>query len=144
MAPFSVSRSSKVGDRRPPAGAVKRAPQRLAVDGEHTRAGLVNRLDPGDETALEPLGIQGRKQVSKLVMRWRGVLVREEAAQKTQLPLAEKSHIHPTLGAAEDRNQVQQQNPVKRIKHFPFLAGIVHSIALKENANGLATVVAGD
>ena len=84
------------------------------------------------------------KQVSKLAVRRRGVLVREEAAQKTQLPLAEKSHIHPTLGAAEDRNQVQQQNPVKRIKHFPFLAGIVHSIALKENANGLATVVAGD
>ena len=52
------------GDRCPLAGAIKRAPQRLAADGEHTRAGLMNHLDPGDETALEPLGIQGRKEVS--------------------------------------------------------------------------------
>ena len=95
----------------------------------------MNRLDPGDETALEPLGIQGRKQVSKLVVRWRGVLVRVETARKIQLPLAEKCHIHPTLGAAQHRNQDQQQNPVKRIKHFPFLAGIIKTREMLKKIN---------
>ena len=84
---------------------------------------------------MEPLGIQGRKYVSKLVVRWCGLLVREETARKIQLPLAEKRHIHPTLGTAQDRNQGQQQNPVKRIKHFPILAGIVKTRKMLKKIN---------
>ncbi len=61
------------------------------------------------------------------------------------IPLAEKRHIHPTLGTArlpklyggqaQDRNQGQQQNLIKRIKHFPFLAGIVKTRKMLKKIN---------
>ena len=53
-------------------------------------------------TSLKLLGIELGKDVAKLIMAGRAVLEGPEAAQKTQLFLAEFLDFHPAVGAGKN------------------------------------------
>ena len=61
----------------------------LAVDGDHLGRRTGQRGDPGDEAALESLGVERRENVAQLIVRWRPVAKRPEPAQEFELLFAE-------------------------------------------------------
>ena len=84
----------------------------------------MNGLNPGNKAALEALRTQCHKHVTKLIVRWRAVLVRQEAAQKTKLASAKMCNINPSFSTAKDCKQSQQQYLIKWIKYFPDLTRV--------------------
>ena len=130
-------------DRRLGPALLIGAPQRLAVDGDDVGAELGERADPGDEAALELLGIERREQVAQLVVRRRAVLERPEAAQKLKLLLAELGDLHPALGGGQHGHQAQQQHLVERIPHLAGLARVFEGLEMLQPPNDLIECALG-
>ncbi len=84
----------------------------LAVDGDHLSRRTGQRGDPGDETALENLGVERRENVAQLIVRWRPVAERPEAAQEFELPFAEPRDIGERFRTRQRRQKAEKQNLV--------------------------------
>ena len=56
----------------------------LAVDGDHPRRHPGHRGDPGDEAALELLGVERGEDVAEMIVGRRAVLERPEAAKQSR------------------------------------------------------------
>lgn len=115
----------------------------FAVDDDHLGRRTGQRGDPGDETALESLGVERRKNVAQLIVRWRPVAERPEAAQKLELPFAELRDIGERLRTRQHRQKTEKQNLVERIDHLaalPMIRQLVE-IAKKHNRPGKSSVV---
>ena len=63
---------------------------RFAIDRHDVVTEFGERGDPGDEAALEGFGVEGREQITELVMRRRAVLERREPPKEVELALAEQ------------------------------------------------------
>jgi len=74
-----------------------------------------------ETVALELLGVERGKDVAEVIVRGRSIAKRQEPAQKADLLLAEPRDIAERLGAAEHREQAQQQHLGEWIKNFSAL-----------------------
>ena len=89
-------------DRRLAALAVVGAAQGLAVDRDHAFRRAGQRGDPGDEAALELIGIQGSEDVAKMIVRGRAVPKRPEPAHQVDLPSPEAGDVDEGVGARQN------------------------------------------
>ena len=98
-------------------------PQRLAVDGDHPLWRSGQRRNPGDEAALELLGVEDPQDVAQMVVC---VSERPEAAQKSELLAAEQSDIDERLGPSRYR-RAGRAGGSHRADGSPCLAGEGHA-----------------
>ena len=103
-------------------------PRGLAIDGDAPlrHAGL--RGDPGNEAALELLGVEHREDVAEMVVCRRATLERTEAPQKLELLSAEQGDIGDRLGTGQHGEQTRRQDLVQRVGHLALLAGPFRSL----------------
>ena len=94
----------------------------LAIDGDHPRRHPGQRGDPGDEAALELLGVQRGEDIAEVIVRRRAIPERPEAAQKLKLLDAEAGDIGEGLRPGQHGEQTQQQDLIERIGHLAGLA----------------------
>ena len=83
----------------------------FTIDGNDPGRDAGHRGDPGDEAALELLGIEGRKDIAEMIVRRRSIAERPQPAQEANLFLAKRSgslklvgfhHQARTLKRAQD------------------------------------------
>ena len=123
-------------DRRLAALLLAGAARGLAVDGDHlalARAG--QRGDPGDEAALERLGVERGEYVAEVIVRRRSVAKRPEPAQERELLLAEPGDVDEGLSPGQHRQKAQQKHLIERIHHLAALARVrqILEIAQKDD-----------
>ena len=109
----------------------------LAIDGDHPVRRSGQRRDPGDEAALELLGVERGQDVAEMIVRRRAVLERPEAAQKLELLAAEQGDIDEGLGPGQHREQAQQQDLVERVGHLALLARVLQVLEMTQKNNRL-------
>jgi hypothetical protein len=100
-------------DRRFGVALLIRSPQRLAVDGDNVGRQAAQLADPGDEAALVLGGVEGCKNVSKLIVRRRAVLKRAKSAKQSELGLAELRDLNPAVAACQHSEQDKQQDLIE-------------------------------
>jgi hypothetical protein len=110
----------------------------LAIDRNHPRGNPRYRGHPGDEAALERIGVQSGEDVAEVIMGWRAILERAEPAEQSQLPGAEEGDLREALSPGQHAEQTQKQHLVERIGHLAALARVpkVLEIAQKDNRLG--------
>ena len=106
-----------------------------AIDGDHPVRRSGQRSDPGDEAFLELLGVEDRHDVAEMVVCWRAVLERTEAAQKRAFLAAEQGDIDEGLGPGQHGEQAEKQDLVERVGYLTLLARVlkVFEIAQKNH-----------
>jgi len=85
---------------------VERAPDGLAVDGDHPALEPVReRADPGREPGLERIGVDQHEHAPEGVVRGGGDAVRQiqERPEPSQLAAAIQRNVVPALGTGDDR-----------------------------------------
>ena len=85
--------------------------------------GPVNDGDPGDEAALELLGIERGEDIAEVIVRRRTIAERPEAAQKRELLVAEAGDIGEGFRPRQHRQQAQTAAP-RRADTSPCPAGV--------------------
>ncbi len=106
------------------------SPRGLAIDGDHPFRRSGQRGDPGDEAALELLGVEDGQDVAEMVVCRRAVLERAEAAQKPKLLAAEQGDIGEGLGPGQHGEQAEKQDLVERICYLALLARILQILEI--------------
>ena len=76
---------------------------RLAVDGDHPRRHASQRGHPGNEAALEMLGIKGGEDVADAIMRRRAIAEGAEPAQKLQFLVAKAGDVGKRFSPGQHR-----------------------------------------
>ena len=109
----------------------------LAIDGDNTCGNARHCGDPGDEAALELLGIQRREDIAEVIMRRRAILERAEPTEQRELLGAEKRDLSEAFRASQHRQQTQQQNLVERIGHLAKLARVPQTLEIAQKYNRL-------
>jgi len=92
--------------------------------------------NPGDEAALELLGVKDCDDVAKMIVRGRTVLERAEAAEEFDFLDAEEGDFGEGLGARQNRDKAKKQNLVERIGHLALLAWIVQILEIAQEYDG--------
>jgi len=92
----------------------------------------VSPATPGDEAALELLGVEGGEDIAEVVVRRRPVAKRTEPPQKRQLLAPEAGNIDEGLRPGQHREQTQQQHLVERIHHLAALARVGQIVQIPE------------
>ncbi len=111
-------------------------PGGLALDGDDPLGGSGQCGYPGDEAALELLGVQHGEDIAKMVVRRRAVGEGAEAAQKVQLLAAEQCDAGDGLRAGQDGDQAEEKDLFQRVVHLPLLAGILQIIEMTQKNYG--------
>ena len=109
----------------------------LAIDGDHPLRHPGQRGDPGDEAALELLGVERGQDIAEVIVRRRAILERAEAAQKLELLVAEEGDIDEGLRPGQHREQTQQQHLVERVRHLALLARVRQILEMTQKNNRL-------
>jgi len=78
----------------------------------------VSAATQGDEAFLELLGVEDRHDVAEMVVCWRTVLERTEAAQKLAFLAAEQGDIDEGLGPGQHGEQAEKQDLVERVGYL--------------------------
>ena len=103
-----------------------------------TSAGVFGqRRHPGDEAALERLGVERGENVAEMIMRRRAVRERPEPAQQLELLLAEPRDVGERLRAGQNRQQAQEQDLIERIDHLAGWPMIRHVFEIPEKNSRL-------
>ncbi len=115
----------------------------LAIDCDHPRGNSRHRGHPGDEAALECIGVQGGEDVAEVIMGRRAILERAETAQQSELPGAEEGDLGEAFRAGQYGQQTQKQHLVERIGHLAALAWVrqVSEMTQKDNRLGQCRTV---
>ena len=69
----------------------------LAIDRDHSRENSRDRCHPGDEAALNLIGIQSGEDVAKVIMGWPAILERAEPGEQSQLLGVEEGDLGEAL-----------------------------------------------
>ena len=94
----------------------------FAINGDNTCGNARHRADPGDEAALELIGVERREDIAEVIMRRRAILERAEPAEQLKLLGAEKCDLREAFRASQHGKQAQQQNLIQRVGHLAKLA----------------------
>jgi hypothetical protein len=100
------------------------AAQRLAIDCDDLGRHSSQPRHPGDEAALEHLGVERREDVPEVIMGGRSIAERPEAAQQPELLLAEPRDIDERFRSGQHREQAQQQHLLQRVDHLSALTRV--------------------
>jgi hypothetical protein len=76
---------------------------RLAINGDYPSRHTAHRGDPGDEAALELLGVENGQDIAKVTMVWCAIFKWAETAQKAEFLDAEEGDLGEALGAGQHR-----------------------------------------
>lgn len=102
-----------------------RPSQGQAIDGNHPLRRSGQCSDPGDDAALESLGVEHRQSVAGMVVRRRAVFEQAETAQKLAFLAAEQGDIGNSLGTGQRCARSQEQDLVERVSHLALLARVL-------------------
>jgi hypothetical protein len=94
----------------------------LPINRDHALRHSDQRRDPGNETALELLRVEGGEDIAEVVMRRRAGEKRQETAEEFALLAAEPGDIDEGFGSRQHREERQQQYLIERIHHLAALA----------------------
>ena len=72
-----------------------------------------------------------------MIVRWRAVLERAEAAQKLALLAAEQGDIDEGLGPGQHGEQAEQQDLVERVGHLALLARVLQVLEIAQKNHRL-------
>jgi hypothetical protein len=107
----------------------------LAVDRHHTGGNANQRGDPGHEAALELLSVEGREDITEMIVGWRAAEERSEASEKRHFHAAD---INEGFGAGQHCEQCQKEHLIKRIHDLTALAVVGQILEMIEEYNRLA------
>jgi hypothetical protein len=110
------------------AGAVERAAQHLAVDGDHALTALGKLLHEPLKRSAELLRIKAAEQTAEGVMARRAVLQLQKTPQKGLFRPCEQRHIDRALATAQHRAQRDQQKFMEIVNLGIAAAGIVQTL----------------
>ena len=96
--------------RRAARGAVERAPQRLAVDGEHPVARRPEIVEEGLEAPREGGGVEQAEDAAEGVMARQAIPEAQEFPQQRLAVLGELGEVDAALRAADRGDQRDRQN----------------------------------
>ena len=97
-----------------------------------------DRGHPGNEAALERLGVGYRENFGKAVMRGSSNPERQEAAERGELLFAEKGYIRKGLRPSQHRQQARKQYFVQRVDHPALLAETPRILEILKKSNTVA------
>src|SRR6185437_10556225 len=109
----------------------------LAVDRHHAFRDADQRRDPGDEAALELLGVERGENVTQVVVRRRAIAERPEPAEQVALGAAEAGDIDEGFGPRQHRKERQEEYFVQRIQDLAALPRIRQSLEMIEKGDRL-------
>lgn len=109
-----------------------------AVDRHHTGGSAKQRRDPGREAALELLGVEGREDVTEMVVGWRAAEGGLEASEKFHFHPAEPGGINEGFGSGQHGEQRQQEHLIVRIHDHARLAVVGQILEVIEKYHRLA------
>src|SRR5215207_4606461 len=105
--------------------AIERAPERLAIDGDHLALKAVHeRADPGREPALEGIGIDEHEHTPEGIVRGNAGWQIQEGAQPCQLAAAVERDVVPALSTADYGADRNHQNVDQAMLDFALAARI--------------------
>src|SRR5215207_4486882 len=91
--------------------AIERAPERLAIDGDHLALKAVHeRADPGREPALEGIRVDQHEDAPEGVVRGNAVWQVQEGAQPRQFAAAVERDVVPALSTSDHGADCNHQN----------------------------------
>jgi hypothetical protein len=110
----------------------------LAIDRNHPGRHADEVCYPGDEAALERLGIERGEDIAEMIVGGSAVAKRLEPAKQTELLLAEPRDIHERLRPGQHRQQAQQHHLSKRIHHLRTLPRVRQILEIPQKHNRFA------
>src|SRR6202007_968918 len=96
----------------------------LAIDRDDLGGSVGQRRDPGHEAKLEGAGVERGKDVAKMIVRGRTVLVGPKPPQQIDLSLAKSRDVGESLCPGKNRQKKQQQHFRQRIINLVGLEAI--------------------
>src|SRR6202040_1688838 len=87
---------------------------------------------PGNEAALEVLGVEGGEDIAKVIMRRRSIGKPPEATQQRELLGAEAGDVDEGLRPGQHREQTQQQHLLERVRNLATLARVRHVLEIPQ------------
>src|SRR5208337_3188093 len=109
----------------------------LSVDGDHPLWCPSQRRNPGNEAALEVLGVKRREDIAEVIVRRRAIAKWPEPAQEIELLGTETGDVDEGLRPGQYREQTQQQHCVEWIGHLPALPRVRHVPEIPQKNNRL-------
>ncbi len=111
--------------------AVERAPDRLAVDGDHLALeARCERTNPAHKSGLERVGVDQHEHAPERVVRGNAVRQLQEGAEPNQLAAAIERNIVPAVSAGDHRADRNHQDVAQAVLDLAAAARVLERVEI--------------